>query len=120
MATHGQRVGRYKMVCDISGLVYWDDEMVRNWDGAWVHHSKYESRQPQDFVRAKSDPGFLRIVRPQSYDANTPNGGSLGVYVGNSSVRVNEEGPAAHLYDYGIGVMVIVDAAGNNGSFIVR
>ena len=108
------KVGDYLMVDDITGQTHYASEMVRNWDGAWVHHSKYEPRQPQDFVKAGNDPEVLRVIRSQIYDTATLNGGSLGVYVGNSTVRVNEEGAAAHLYDFGIGEMQI------STSFIIR
>ena len=34
-------------VSDRSGLVFPYTEMVREWNGSWVHFSEYEQKQPQ-------------------------------------------------------------------------
>jgi hypothetical protein len=97
------------MVDDESGLVHYASEMVRIWDGTWRHHKNFETRQPQEFVRAKRDPVPLRHVRPEkktaavdlSYD-----------FIGQTNIPI-VQGPATHLYTYGegIGEMVIEGSA---------
>ena len=40
--------GRYALfISDISGLAYPYTEMVKEWNGARVHTSEYEPKQPQ-------------------------------------------------------------------------
>ena len=107
------KAGDYLLVSDLSGRTFYASEMVKQWDGAWVHPDELEPRHPQDFVRAKPE-AQPKVIRPQTYDTSILNGGSIGAYVGNSTVPVNTDGAAAHLYDYGVDEMVI------GTSFIVR
>ena len=40
--------GRYAlMISDRSGAAFPYREMVQEWNGAWVHNSEYEPKQPQ-------------------------------------------------------------------------
>ena len=40
--------GRYSlMISDRSGAAFPYREMVQEWNGAWVHNSEYEPKQPQ-------------------------------------------------------------------------
>ena len=46
MASYAQ--GKYALaISDRSGQVFPYREMVREWNGAWVHTSEYEPKQPQ-------------------------------------------------------------------------
>lgn len=107
----GIRVGDHLMVDDETGKVHYASDMVELWDGRWVHKSHYETRQPQEFVRALNDPEALRDVRPETptetaFLART-------TYIGATTV-VASFGPADHIFDPGIGSMAI------GRSFIVR
>ena len=98
-------VGDHLMADDITGFIHPASEMRQQWNGLWVHESKYETRQPQEFVRAKSDPGPLKHIRQPAVleDAVT----SLPLYVGNTTVVTDTRGAAQHLYDLSIPDMAI-------------
>lgn len=51
----GFKQGDYWMICDVSGVAYRRSEMVKRWDGYWVHKKYWNPRQPQDFVRGRND-----------------------------------------------------------------
>ena len=58
--------GKYaKAISDRSGTEFPYREMVREWNGMFVHKSEYESRHPQDEVHHYSVEGHgLRYARP--------------------------------------------------------
>lgn len=93
------------MRSDYNGLIYYDDEMVKLWNGLWVHHSEFETRHPQEFVRAPVTTTVVHNIRQDSKPA-TPVLTML-TNVGLSTVLTREDGPAAHLFEPGIGEMVI-------------
>ena len=52
-------------ISDRSGLVFPYVEMVREWNGSWVHFSEYEPKQPQLQPKPTSaDPQALQRSRP--------------------------------------------------------
>jgi len=59
--------GKYALaISDRSGLAFPYDEMVREWNGALVHTSEYEPKQPQlEPKPVGSDPQALYNPRPQ-------------------------------------------------------
>lgn len=116
------RVGRYLIVDDESGITYYDDEVTTRWDGAVVAKHNNETRNPQEFVRAKDDPVALTLIRPDDKVVVT----SLGVpsFVGETTI-VTEPGPSTHLFRpvvggelvFGISEMII-EGSGASG-FVV-
>ena len=71
--------GKYaKAISDRSGLEFPYREMVREWNGAFVHVSEYEPKQPQlepkPFV---ADPQGLEQARPQNFPSNQIGGGNM-------------------------------------------
>ena len=66
--------GKYAlMVSDRSGQTFPWREMVREWNGAWVHFSEYEKKQPQLQPRPTSaDPQALPHARPSRTALPTP------------------------------------------------
>ncbi len=54
-------------ISDRSGLAFPYLEMVREWNGAWVHFSEFESKQPQLQPKPTSaDPQAFQRARPAS------------------------------------------------------
>lgn len=116
------RVGRYLIVDEESGFTYYDDQVTVRWDGAVVAKHNNESRNPQEFVRAKNDPVALSLVRPAEAVVVT----SIGVpsFIGNTNL-ITQPGPATHLFRpivegglvLGIGEMII-EGSGSSG-FVV-
>lgn len=62
------RPGHYRVVCERSGRVCWDDEVRREWDGTIVHEKYWEARHPQDLVRSRPDQKPVPIPRPEPPD----------------------------------------------------
>jgi len=58
--------GKYaKAISDRSGMEFPYNEMIREWNGSFVHKSEYEARHPQDKVRHYGVEGHgLRNARP--------------------------------------------------------
>ena len=58
--------GKYaKAISDRSGMEFPYNEMIREWNGSFVHKSEYEARHPQDEARHYSTEGHgLRNARP--------------------------------------------------------
>jgi hypothetical protein len=89
------KVGDYLMQDDESGFVHYASEMMEIWDGTFRHRNNFETRQPQEFVRAKNDPRALvdvRIEIPSSAAANVES-----AFVGETGVPT-PTGPASHLF----------------------
>ena len=65
-------------ISDRSGQAFPWREMVTEWNGAFVHITEYEKKQPQlepkPFV---ADPQGLEQARPQRFDLNTGGGGGI-------------------------------------------
>lgn len=107
--------GDYLMVDDITGIVDYASNMSKRWDGLYMRTKDIgneQHRHPQEFVRALGDPMPLQEVRP-----STPSERAFlaaPIFVGNSTVRTQTDSPAFHLYDPGIGEMVV------GISFLVR
>ena len=61
------------MISDRSGLAFPYNEMVREWNGAWVHTSEFEPKQPQLQPKPTSaDPQALQHARPSRTALPTP------------------------------------------------
>ena len=58
--------GKYsKAISDRSGMEFPYNEMIREWNGMFVHKSEYEPRHPQDEVKHYSIEGHgVRNARP--------------------------------------------------------
>ena len=65
--------GRFALsISDRSGLAFPYTEMVREWNGAWVHTSEFEKKQPQLQPRPfTADPQALNFVRPARVEPPT-------------------------------------------------
>lgn len=55
-------------ICDASGFKFPLKELVKQWDGAMVHRSFVDQRNPQDFVTGVRDGRPLPVSRPESPD----------------------------------------------------
>lgn len=110
------RVGDYLMLDDESGLVHYASEMREIWDGTYRHKKNFETRQPQEFVYAKDDPKALFTVRPEPLVTSPTN--NVSGLIGDTSVTTPTS-PAGHLFQGGIGSMVI-ESPNINARFVIR
>ena len=90
--------GRYSlMISDRSGAAFPYREMVQEWNGAWVHNSEYEPKQPQVSPRPHgADPQALQHAKPARTEFAVPDllkENPLETYqVGSPIVNVNLPG----------------------------
>ena len=90
--------GRYAlMISDRSGAAFPYREMVQEWNGAWVHNSEYEPKQPQVSPRPHgADPQALQHAKPARTEFAVPDllkENPLETYqVGSPIVNVNLPG----------------------------
>ncbi len=108
------RIGSYLMRDDESGFVEYRENMVKIWNGTWRHKKMFETRQPQEFVQARSDPRALRHIRP---DIITDKPVTAAGCIGLTSV-LRPTAPATHAFEFldvlfdEVGV-ILLDEEGN-------
>ena len=64
-------ISRYKKgdwlaLCDMCGQRYYASKLRQRWDGLMVCNKDWETRHPQEFVRAKEDNQTVPWTRPES------------------------------------------------------
>lgn len=108
------RIGDWLMMDDESGAVHYRSQMRKIWNGTWRHKSQFETRQPQEFIRAKGDPKALTHVRPEPAFASASS--TIPFKVGNTNVDTKGNFPGSGtIFNFGftqdigdgIGSMVI-------------
>ena len=87
--------GKYaKAISDRSGMEFPYKEMVREWNGSFVHVSEFEPKQPQlEPKPMNGDSISLRNVRPDRIETAVPNILPLNPFTttnGSATVSVNE------------------------------
>ena len=87
--------GKYaKAISDRSGMEFPYKEMVREWNGSFVHVSEFEPKQPQlEPKPMNGDSISLRNVRPDRTETAVPNLLSSNAFTitnGSTTVSVNE------------------------------
>ena len=88
-------VGKHsKAISDRSGLEFPYREMVREWNGSFVHYTEFEPKQPQlEPKPMNGDSISLRNVRPDRTETAVPNILPLNAFTttsGSTTVSVNE------------------------------
>jgi len=87
--------GKYaKFISDRSGQEFPYKEMVREWNGSFVHASEFEAKHPQLEPKPHTaDPQGLRIVRPARTEPATQNllpGNPFNITSGSTTITVTE------------------------------
>ena len=92
------RVGDSLMVDEESGHTVYRSQVTKIWDGTFRRTKSFETRQPQEFIKARNDPTPLTDVRsaarlPTACNVDQP-------YIGNTGIKRDATltSPAAHLY----------------------
>jgi hypothetical protein len=104
------RPGDYLIDCDITGRKIFASQAKKDYRGNVVSSNAFLKRNPQDFVKAIDDGKAVPIIRE-----NIPNSPLL-LYpdtIGATAIPT-PTGPATHLFNLGIGDMVV------GSTFIVR
>jgi len=66
------KAGDWNAICDVCAQKYKASEMRKRWDGLMVCPNDYESRHPQDFLRAVPDRMAVPWSRPRTPDVFVP------------------------------------------------
>lgn len=74
MAENGVRFipGDWNAICDICAQKYKASQLKKRWDGLMVCSHDWESRHPQDFLRAVQDRQVVPWSRPRTEDVFIP------------------------------------------------
>ena len=85
-----------KAISDRSGMAFPYQEMVKEWNGSFVHRSEFENKHPQIEVKnAKIDAQALQNSRPDRTETAVPNllktNSLKTATAGNSVITVTEE-----------------------------
>jgi len=63
--------GDWNLICDVCSVKIKASKTKRRWDGFQVCPSCFETRHPQDFVRARQDKISVPFTRPRPPDVFT-------------------------------------------------
>jgi len=102
--------GDYKIQDDLTGEKFHASQAVKDYRGNIVHRKNLLKQNPQDFVKPINDGVPVTPMRPDNSDS------PLVLYpefIGETNIPT-PIGPASHLYNAGVGQMVV------GGTFIVR
>jgi hypothetical protein len=108
-----------QFISDRSGQAFPYKEMVIEWNGSRVHTSEFEAKHPQlEPKRHVADPQGLMNARPQTFSAQTGDGGFMNVNLtlpGDFAFQSN----SGMIPDNGASVNRKREAQANLGSVIV-
>lgn len=73
MSAFPLKLGEHLTLCDRCSFKRYASQLIKTWDGFWVcgpttGKTCFETRHPQDFVRAKPDDQRVSFTRPQPTD----------------------------------------------------
>lgn len=93
--------GDWLVVDQESGITTYASKVKEDWQGLYVRKRYADPEQPQDFVRPADDPIPVPYTSlPVSdFDACLV----MPYYIGRTTVRSPQNGPATHLFQLGIG-----------------
>lgn len=99
------RQGDHLVQDDRSGFTIWASDSRRQWNGVLVHKSLYETRHPQDFVRARRENLRVDPTRPARAIEDEPFSGAIStaIIAAVGGVDNNRVAPMGALGEYALG-----------------
>jgi len=87
--------GKYsKSISDRSGMEFPYKEMVKEWNGSFVHKSEFESKHPQlERQKHAADAQSIKDGRPDRLEPVTVFIGGAGFFEYNNSMQINNKKP---------------------------
>jgi len=87
--------GKYaKAISDRSGMEFPYKEMVKEWNGSFVHKSEFESKHPQlERQKHAADAQSLQDSRPDRLEPTTVFVGGAGFFEHNDSMQISNKKP---------------------------
>jgi len=80
------KFGNWKAQCDRSGMNFRSSDMVREWNGRYVHKDFAEVRHPQDYAKVVPDHQAVSWSRPEQSVTSTTAYGVGNWVVGQTNV----------------------------------
>ena len=65
----GWEPGRWSAICDVCGFRFHSNELQLRWDGLRTCRKDWETRHPQDYIKAIKDDITPPWVRPEAEDS---------------------------------------------------
>lgn len=94
MIRNQHRLGDWLVVDDITGFTIYASESVKLWDGRITHVSNFETRHPQEFIKARRDPKPVPFVRTEPLAVLAS---SYSSFIGQTDIPT-PIGPATHIF----------------------
>jgi sulfur carrier protein ThiS len=87
--------GKYsKSISDRSGMEFPYKEMVKEWNGSFVHKSEFEAKHPQlERQKHAADAQSIKDGRPDRLEPVTVFIGGAGFFEYNNSMQINNKKP---------------------------
>jgi len=87
--------GKYaKAISDRSGMEFPYKEMVKEWNGSFVHKSEFEAKHPQlERQKHAADAQSLQDSRPDRLEPTTVFVGGTGFFEHNDSMQISNKKP---------------------------
>jgi len=87
--------GKYaKAISDRSGMEFPYKEMVKEWNGSFVHKSEFEAKHPQlERQKNAADAQSLQDSRPDRLEPTTVFVGGAGFFEHNDSMQISNKKP---------------------------
>jgi hypothetical protein len=89
-----------------SGVVRYASKITRDYLGRLITKGYEDYEHPQNFIKGLNDPKALPFVHPV-HEASAICQQFDSIYIGNTSVTAQRDGPADHLFEQGIDEMEI-------------
>lgn len=58
-------LGDSNAICDVCGFKYKQSQLRKRWDGAMTCDADWESRHPQDMIKARPERNNVKDARPE-------------------------------------------------------
>jgi len=89
--------GDWNVICDVCAVKTKASKTKKRWDGFQVCPECFETRHPQDFIRARNDKISVPFTRPQPEDTFT-NTSYITIYVDDGYLEVVGSGITRQTY----------------------
>lgn len=114
------RKGRHWVVNERTGIAFYDDDAIEDWDGVVTQRFDVDGEHPQFRVRALNDPYPVRLIRPEIADFDKTCGFYIQEYIPHTIIKRKLTQYEESNFDLpGIGQMAIGPPANDCGHLFV-
>jgi len=103
--------GSWSATCDVCGFDFEAEKLLLRWDGMRVCKEDFETRHPQDFLRAKPEKAPPPWTRPSDTES------AITIYETNQSISATLTGDLLWYFDTSSGALTATLPTANNSTF---